>query len=387
MRIPDGIATAPLAGGALIHDARSGRIYRLNLTAARTWQMLREGSSATAIATRLVMEHGAGPQSAQHDVESYVAALGRADLLGPAEPASDMAPVRAPAGTPCLDTVYRLIDVPIRVTIYTRGLATSVGLLADPAEARDDGEPADWLKVDRHAGEFVVWSRAGHVAFAPGAPGARWLLLREIVRASPKPWLCLLHASAVAAPAGTILIAGPSGAGKSTLLAGLVRDGLGFVADDLVPLQATSGLVWPVRTAASFKRGSWSVVARLFPELMSQPVVQFGGRTMRHLWLGGSVSTTPSVGRPSAALLFPRFREGATTSSARLDLEGALTRLVSSGSVLPASDAALAEFLDWLQGVRSFELTYGCLEDGVAAVRELVAGEAPQEVQIDRASA
>lgn len=46
----------------------------------------------------------------------------------------------------------------------------------------------------------------------------------------------VLHASAVATPAGALLVAGPSGAGKSTLCAELLRRGCPVIADDLCAL-------------------------------------------------------------------------------------------------------------------------------------------------------
>lgn len=46
----------------------------------------------------------------------------------------------------------------------------------------------------------------------------------------------VLHASAVATPAGAILVAGPSGAGKSTLCAELRRRGCPVIADDVCAL-------------------------------------------------------------------------------------------------------------------------------------------------------
>jgi hypothetical protein len=199
-------------------------------------------------------------------------------------------------------------------------------------------------------------------------------MVRQLVSAARRrPWLALLHAGAIALPAGCLLLCGDSGAGKSSLLAGLVHAGFPFMADDIVPLEEGSGLVWPVRLAISIKNGSWPAIGSLFPQLAGAPVVRFGGRTMRYLWPDARAVAVDSAGYP-AAVLFPRYVKDAPVALTRLDPAHALTLLGEGGSVLPTTDAGLAEFLAWWGELPAYLLSYGRLDEAVAAVRALADG-------------
>jgi hypothetical protein len=84
-------------------------------------------------------------------------------------------------------------------------------------------------------------------------------------------WLALIHVAAVSATDGRALVfPGEGGSGKSTLAAWLSRRGFGFLADDAVALGAQGRVVpWPL--AHGIKRGSWSALAAVLPELTALP--------------------------------------------------------------------------------------------------------------------
>ena len=244
--------------------------------------------------------------------------------------------------------------------------------LAAPTMVPDGTSARARLALFRARDAFVLTYDDRLVDRLDTAPAARWALVRQLVSAArSRPWLALLHAGAIALPASCLLLCGDSGAGKSSLLAGLVHAGFPFVADDILPLEAGSKLVQPVPLAISIKRGSWPAIGLLFPELADAPVVRFGGRTMRYLWPGAGAVAVDSGGYAAAAALFPQYVKDAPVMLTRLDPARSLALLGEGGSVLPTTDAGLADFVAWWSQLPAYQLSYGRLEDAVASVRAL----------------
>lgn len=368
----DGIATAPYFDGLVIYETLTGRLFHLNHTAARAWSLLREGGREATIVDDLAREHGSDAAAVQRDLEAFVAALHEAGLLGSHGTVDRHALVAAdlPAGSPALDAVYRVGEVAVRVVCHPAGVAAAFAPLAAPAMASEDTVPEVCLTLHHDGGAFVLARDGCVIDRLATAPVARWAVVRQLVSAgSRRSWLALLHAGAVATPKGCLLLCGDSGAGKSTLLAGLLHAGLGFVADDIVPLEKGTRLIRPVPLAISIKSGSWFAIGALFPELAEAPVVRLGARRMRYLWPRNGTASAHAAGRPAAAVLFPRHAKGAPVKLTRLDQLRSLTLLGEGGSILPSTDDGLAEFLAWWRSIAAYEISYGCLEDAVRVVR------------------
>jgi Coenzyme PQQ synthesis protein D (PqqD) len=369
------IGTAPFLDGVVVHDGRTGRLFQLNHTAAQVWRSLRDGDPEDAILGTLAHTHGLDPVAVRIDLEAFAHAVRSAGLLEPDEASEKGVVLRPPQEQPALDAAYRLGEIAVRVTCYSAKIAAAFAPLAAPALAPDDASPQTRLALFGADGAFVLTRDDRVVDHLDTAPAARWAMVRQLVLAGTRrSWLALLHAGAVATPAGCLLLSGDSGAGKSSLLAGLVHAGFPFVADDIVPLEERSGLVWPVRLAISIKNGSWPVVGSLFPELTDAPIIHFGGRSMRYFWPSSRAVPVGSAGYPAAGVLFPRYVKDAPAELTRLDPARSLALLGEGGSILPTSDSALAEFLAWWGRLPAYRLSYGRLDEAAAAVRVLTDG-------------
>ena len=371
------IGTAPFLDGVVVHDGRTGRLFQLNHTAAQVWRSLRDGHHKDAIVGTLARTHGVDPVAVRGDLAAFADAVRRAGLLGPddAFEGGAAAELRQPRGAPALDAAYRVGEAVVRVTCYPAEIAAAFAPLAAPAMMPDGTLAQARLALFRARGAFVLTCDERLVERLDTAPAARWAMVRQLVTAARRrPWLALLHAGALALPAGCLLLCGDSGAGKSSLLAGLVHAGFPFMSDDIVPLEEGSGLVWPVRLAISIKSGSWAAIGSLFTELAGAPSVRFGGRTMRYLWPDAWAVAPDSVGYPAAAVLFPRYVKDAPLTLTRLDPAQSLALLGEGGSVLPTTDAGLTEFLAWWGRIPAYQLCYGSLEAAVAEVRALTHG-------------
>jgi hypothetical protein len=373
---PCRVGVAPFLGQVVIHDARTGRLFQLNHTAARVWGRLRAGIAAEVIVDEFVRLHDADPATVRRDLEAFVDASRRAGLVAPCRAADQprVAEPDLPGDTPALDAVYRVGEVAVRVSCYPAAIAAAFAPLAAPARVPDDPTEVDArLALFRDQRAFVLTRDDRIVEELDSAPAARWALVRHLVAASGRGrCLALLHAGAVATPAGCLLICGESGAGKSTLLAGLVHAGLAFVADDIVPLEKGTGLVWPVPLAISIKQDSWPLLGSLFPELADAPIVRFGGRTMRYLWPDSHAPTTGTTDYRVAAALFPRYAGDSPATLSPLDPVRSLALLGQGGSILPYADDGLAELLAWWSVLPTYQLTYGRLDEAMAEVSTLI---------------
>lgn len=368
------IAAAPFLDGVVVHDVPTGRLFQLNHTATRVWRSLRAGKLKEAIVNDLAGIHEADPAAVRRDFEAFVDALHEAGLFGPrkALDRQDATEPRPPRGAPALDAPYRVGEVTVRVICYPADVAAGFAPLAAPARHSDDAVVEARLALFDEHGTFVLTRDGTFLEQLDTAPAARWALVRQLVSTARRGRnLALLHAGAVLTPAGCMLICGESGAGKSTLLAGLVHAGFPFVADDIAPLEGGTGLVWPVRLAVSVKQRSWPVIRPLFPELAGAPIVRFGGRTMRYLWPDSPALAIGGRGYPVAAVLFPRYAKGTPATLSRLETVRSLALLGEGGSVLPATDGGLAEFLAWWSRLPAYWLSYGRLDDAIGEVSNL----------------
>jgi Coenzyme PQQ synthesis protein D (PqqD) len=375
VQYPCRIGTAPFLDGVVVHDGRTGRLFQLNHTAAQVWRSLRDGDPEDVILGSLVHAHGLDPVAVRGDLEAFAQAVRSAGLLGPGEPGEEGAVLRPPRQRPALDAAYRIGEIAVRVTCYPAEIAAAFAPLAAPAIAPGGPLPQTRLALFRARGAFVLTCNDRVVDRLDTPPAARWALVRQLVSTSTRrSWLALLHAGAVASPAGCVLLCGDSGAGKSSFLAGLVHAGFPFMADDIVPLEEGSRLVWPVPLAISIKNGSWPMIGALFPELADAPEIHFGGRKMRLFWPERRAVGADKPGWPAAAVLFPRYLKDAPVALTRLDPAQSLTLLGEGGSLLPTTDAGLAEFLRWWGRLPAYQLAYGRLDEAVAAVRVLTDG-------------
>ena len=365
------VASAAFASGEVIHDLVTGRLFYLNRTAAEVWRGLREVSAEEAIAHDLAARYVMDLPAARRDVLALIESLKQAGILHqPVRTAlrRELLEAHPPGTEPAWSAVCQLGDVPVHVVCHPASVGDSLALLAAPAISDDTAHTS--LVLFHHGDRLVLLRDGVLVRWTASAASARWQLLRQLVTVGyRRHWLALLHAAAVATPAGCLLLAGGSGAGKSTLLAGLLHAGLGFMADDILPLETGTQLLWRVPLAISIKHGSWSVVELLFPELTRAPTVQFADRRIRYLW---PTAATLAAACPAGALLFPCYVSGAPTALTPVDALQALCLLGAEGSELPATDAGLAEFLGWLTRLPAYRLTYGHLDEAVAVALTII---------------
>ena len=368
------IDTFPVDDMALVAVPGTRTVAVVDAVTRTVLEGWRDGQDEAAIVDTLSRTGGIDRVSATQQARALrhiwaaLARSGARPVHAPSPPPDDMRP-------PALDGWCRVGPQPVRLRIRPPRLAALVAgitagcRMAGGLDGEDRTSPV--LDVWRVAGHYLLFQDGRHLLTTDSLMVARSETLRRLVLAAHpgRAWLAVLHAAAVAGPAGAALLCGTSGAGKSTLTALLLTAGLDLVTDDYAPLEMGSNLLWPVPYGLSVKEGSWPLVQPHFPHLPAAPIVRTRGRRQRYLQ-PPRFATAP---QPVRCLIFPCYHQGAAVELAALRSGEALTLCAQSGGWYESSRERLAEFVQWLERMPAYVLSYG---DGAAAagiVRRLLA--------------
>ena len=196
------------------------------------------------------------------------------------------------------------------------------------AGLRDCGPVEHWYALTASAsvpGAVDLTRNGRPVALGQRASDAVGWLVWDVNRAAADASgeYLLFHAGAVQLPidrggnGSGVLLPGASGSGKSTLSAGLVGAGLGYLTDELVALDLTSGQLLPYPKPITVKPGSFAALRDV-----STPGGRGGGdgsgEQEWHLAVGdGALGRVGDACRPEFVVL-PRYEPGAPTRLERL---------------------------------------------------------------------
>jgi hypothetical protein len=147
----------------------------------------------------------------------------------------------------------RVLGVVVTVTAptpLTRRLRHEFAdLLADRADQGRGGASALRLSADGTVG--------GNSPGVDPMQNALAEITRHAVMNSP---LLCIHAGVVAAPDGVIAIPGTSGHGKTTLVAALVREGFGYLSDEVLALDRDTAMVSAFPRPLALDAQAWAVL-------------------------------------------------------------------------------------------------------------------------------
>lgn len=193
-----------------------------------------------------------------------------------------------------------------------------------------------WLDVHAGAGLAHLW-----------ATDASWLISHPLltialVELLKRRSLFALHAAAMATTEGAVvLFPGASGAGKTTLALGLLRQGWGFLADDMVFLSDHTVLGFPDEVDVS------EDTAALFPGIgpaLHRPAA--GDRAKRPLLIEDAFDDPPVRSGRAAAIVLPHVGAGEESRLTPVGPDEALVALAPN--VLLTDVAASQAHLDAL---------------------------------------
>jgi len=192
-----------------------------------------------------------------------------------------------------------------------------------------------WLHPDAHEG--LAWQRA---ALFDAVTLSLLILLRHRD-------LYMVHAAGLVHGAAGYLLVGKSYSGKSTLAFSLVRQGWGYLSDDMVLLRLEDERVEAVPLGRDIRLTSESV--RLFPELNGPQTTKPGDSDKWHVDVEALYPDQCASRCVPRVLIFPEIVSRAESQLLLLGRTEALLRLIDQTTLVsPASDLA-AKQLDVLK--------------------------------------
>ncbi len=250
------------------------------------------------------------------------------------------------------------------------------GVLAGLRDGHVTDDVGHWYTLGSAPGGIDVWRDDEPVAhgLAPSdvAAWVVWDVNRSAAEASGEH--LLFHAAALEVDGAGLLLPGVSGSGKSTLAAALAWSGFGYLSDELVALDLTTGMFVPYPKPISLKAGSFDLLGQLGPGAAhgSAAAALWGEREWQVAV--GDRSGLP-LGRPCPPrlVLAPRYRPGAPTV-VRPMTETEAFFAVAAHAVNPALHGARGTVA--LAGLAATclcaSITFSDLDDACRAVLELV---------------
>jgi hypothetical protein len=142
----------------------------------------------------------------------------------------------------------------------------------------------------------------------------------------------------------------------------------------MIAIDRTTMRIAPMPFALMVREGSWSVLRSFYPEMDDAPILSRGGDRVRFL----RPTDRPASCRPIAKhLVFSRYQPGSPTSLDRVTDFESLVLLKESGFWVAHDPASISLFLNWVQSVQSYRLTYSDLSGAVSVLHELLGVAVP----------
>ncbi|OBX25508.1 hypothetical protein LX77_02544 [Gelidibacter algens] len=196
-------------------------------------------------------------------------------------------------------------------------------------------------------------------------------LINTLYNKTEADWIATFHASTVCNAKEAIMIIGASGNGKSTLSAVLMAHGFDLLADDFTPLLAETKELYRVPSGISIKEGAFEILEKLYPDFEQYPIYKSTSKAVPIKYIPPAQNFNSAVSHlPCTKIVYVNYDPTATSHLKAVPTEKILETLIPESWLSPlAPNAAL--FLEWLQELTCYELTYADNAVAVSKFSEL----------------
>ncbi len=183
------------------------------------------------------------------------------------------------------------------------------------------------------------------------------------------PYLILLHASGVTYKESSIIFPAIGGSGKSTLCAALIKNGFGYINDDVIPVAYDSGELITIPFCLGIKQGSWQVLEKYYPDIEQQTI--FGRNNLNVKYLP-PVNQLYQKSYKAKFLVIPYYKKGNSCSIEKTTAINGLKAIIEGESLmkLPLEDKDIDYLISWLKDLECYTLTYDSLEEAMKTIKE-----------------
>ena len=180
-------------------------------------------------------------------------------------------------------------------------------------------------------------------------------LLCSLHHKTEQDWIGTLHGSAITDGNTSILFIGKSGKGKSTLSALLATNGFELLADDVSPLLSENEHIYYNPSSISIKKGAFELLQPLVNNFDNLPIVEFNATK-------GQLKYMPCAKPkhnhyPCGAIMLVNYQPQSETIIEPISIKHVLETIIEDSWLSPNPKHA-QQFLDWLQKVKLYQVTY-----------------------------
>jgi len=197
---------------------------------------------------------------------------------------------------------------------------------------------------------------------------ARVGLIQEIVSLCfpEKRWMAALHSAAVRRGDECVLLSAASGGGKSTLTAALAADfGWDVLTDDLAFLDREKQEISTIPLAIMLRAESWRVLRPHVRDIDQYETHSRLGEPVRYMPMRLSQAHAPKT---PDAIVFLEFRRESKAGLECVSTFEALLQLNDTQSWIDTDPNMVSVFLDWLNQIPKWKLTYGRIPEAAASI-------------------
>lgn len=385
----------------VLFNLNDRQLHLLNSTGAAAWRGLKAPATLDSLASQLAYSFGAGVDDVRTDLEQLLTSFDQTGLCLAADQVTGVNPERDVRSNDTGHTRPRhgsspdgqrhmmlgpflALSIPVTVAVDDDALASDLDRILDPIRGRlDDVDGADSVVA------ITIDSPRSMANTLNGDPSDMWTIrvegkpalrfgsrdrvIRQVVaevNGGPLHHLedaVVFHAAAAEWNAGVVLFPGVSNAGKSTLITQLVHCGHKYVTDEAALVRIGSRNVEPFTKSITLEPASQRVVRELVSGLTpGQTTVDVDPREVG----AGQLS----AGGPIAAMIFPTYRQGASTELTELDQLDAFRSLLANAFTFDlVGQRGFDTIVELANEVPAFRLEHGGDSDHLDVIDAAVA--------------